>query len=122
MLEKAVQIMEQRAQNCDKGHEPKAKLAAWRQRLKKAKSSLEKRRKEAEAEQKKLRKATVDRKRSKKSSESIEEEVNKKANARAEELAAERVQQHKLDLKQRVHKLVEEGMTFDEAMDKAMGM
>jgi hypothetical protein len=48
----------------------------------------------------------------------IEERVNKKAEA----LAVERIQQHKLDFKQRVHKLVEEGMAFDEAMDKAMGM
>lgn len=122
MLENAVKIMEQRAQNCDKGHEPKAKLAAWRQRLSKAKSSLEKRRKEAETEQKKRRRAVQTKKRSKKSSESIEEEVNKKANARAEELAAERVQQHKLDLKERVNKLLAEGLEFNEAMDKAMAM
>lgn len=122
MLENAVKIMEQRAQNCDKGHEPKAKLAAWRQRLSKAKSSLEKRRKEAEAEQKKRRRAVQTKKRSKKSSESIEEEVNKKANARAEELAAERVQQHKLDLKERVNKFLAEGLEFNEAMDKAMAM
>jgi hypothetical protein len=117
LLEKAVANMTKRAEGCDKGHMPKAKLAAWRSRLEKTRQSLQKR-EEAEKRIKEARASAVTKSRSKKSLADIEERVNKKAEA----LAVERIQQHKLDFKQRVHKLVEEGMAFDEAMDKAMGM
>ena len=117
LLEKAVANMTKRAEGCDKGHMPKAKLAAWRQRLEKTRQSLQKR-EEAEKRIKEARAAAVAKSRSKKSLVDIEERVNKKA----EELVVERIQQHKLDFKQRVQKLVEEGMAFDDAMDKAMEM
>ena len=110
LLRNAVKIMEERAQNCDKGHEPKAKLSAWRQRLKKAEHSLTKRRKDYEAEQKKRRNADTAKKRGKKSSESLEEEINK------------RVQKRNIGFKDHVETLVQGGMTYPEAIEQAMAM
>lgn len=109
MLQKAVANMVKRASNCDRGHEPKAKLAAWTQRLEKAEAALKKRRicmQELE-NQKKRRKATQQKARSK-SSERFKTEVK------------QQVDEVKKNMKQRIDELVAGGMEYSAAVDKEL--
>jgi hypothetical protein len=117
LLQKAIENMTKRAERCDKGHMPKAKLAAWQQRLEKTRQSLKKRT-EADERIKEARAAAINKARSKKSSENFEEKVNKKA----EELVEERVKERAIDMKERVKELVNDGMNFADAIDKAMAI
>lgn len=117
LLQKAVENMAKRAERCDKGHMPKAKLAAWQQRLEKTRQSLKKRT-ETDERIKEARAAATNKARSKKSSENFEEKVNKKA----EELVEERVKERTMDMKERVKELINDGMSYADAIDKAMDM
>lgn len=101
-LEAAIKKIKERARNCDKGHEPKAKIAAWEKRFLRAKDSLEKRKNQAKEEKEKRMNASKSKIR-KRSSSSIDEETKKKV---------------LLSVKEQVHNIMaDEGCSYEQAMD-----
>lgn len=114
-LDTAVKNMLERAKKCDKGHLPKAKIAAWEARLNKAKAVFTVRqKKQVEFQQQRARRAAkVGKARSKK--------VDKGVDYFAED-AEKQIQKQRNEIKKTFDRLIAEGVPSADAIDQALGI
>jgi hypothetical protein len=115
LLETAVKNMLERAKKCDKGHLPKAKIAAWEARLKKTKEVLvTRKKKQTEFNNQRARRAEkVGKARSKKANKGIDW---------SSEDVEQQIQKNRQAIKKAFDKLIAEGVPSADAIDQALGI